>query len=128
MESIAAELASTFIESSLGFDSEETKLLSLQKIRQSLEESCRNYNDNNNDSTTAAAAAQSWIDLMEGTHEENILLRDTFIKSILETIIGNNNDYFSSDDEIVFDLMESAFDCLASLIRLRCDNNDSSGS
>jgi hypothetical protein len=131
MESIAAELASTFIESSLGFDSEETKLLSLQKIRQSLEESCRNYNDNNNDSTTAAAAAQSWIDLMEGTHEENILLRDTFIKSLLESChpndSNNNDSSIILDDEIVFDLMESAFDCLASLIRLRCDNNDSSG-
>ena len=126
MESIAAELASSFIESSLGFDSEQTKLQCLQQIRQSLEESssssyssCNNNNSRSNSTTTAAQ--QSWIDLMEGTHDENVMLRDTFIKSLLENCHPNescnDNNINDEEEEIVFDLIDMAFACLALSIK-----------
>jgi len=125
MESIAAELASSFIESSLGFDSEQSKLDSLQKISRSLAESTRNNDDN-----AASSTAQSWIDLMEGTQEETAMLRDTFIKSLLENCHPNetNDNTEEEDEEIIFDLIEASFACLASLITLRCNDNNNSSS
>ncbi|KAL7500870.1 hypothetical protein ACHAWT_010371 [Skeletonema menzelii] len=132
VESLAAELASCFIESSLGFDSEQSKLNSLQKIRHSLEQSTRRHNDNDNDTTaTTTSAAQSWMDLMEGTNEESAMLRDTFIKSLLENCHPNeegNENMEEEDDEIVFELIETSFACLASLITLRCNDDSSSSS
>eukprot|EP00984_Skeletonema_dohrnii_P020765 scaffold10195_cov70-Skeletonema_dohrnii-CCMP3373.AAC.5 len=127
MESIAAELASSFIESSLGFDSEQSKLDSLQKIRHSLSESTHN-NDNNDNA--ASSTAQLWIDLMEGTQEETSMLRDTFIKSLLENCHPNetNDNTEEEDEEIIFELIEASFACLASLVTLRCnDTNNGSG-
>ena len=125
MESIAAELASSFIESSLGFDSEQSKLDSLQKISRSLAESTRNNDDN-----AASSTAQSWIDLMEGTQEETAMLRDTFIKSLLENCHPNetNDNTEEEDEEIIFELIEASFACLASLITLRCNDNNNSSS
>ena len=128
MESTAAELASSFIESSLGFDSEQSKLDSLQKIRYSLEEATRHNTD---DTATPppsiiTTTVQSWMDLMEGTQEDSVMLRDTFIKSLLENCHpneGNDNIMEEEDEEIVFELIETSFACLASLITLRCDNN-----
>ncbi|KAL7437374.1 hypothetical protein ACHAXM_009091, partial [Skeletonema potamos] len=117
---------------------EQTKLQCLQQIRQSLEESssssyssCNNNNSRSNSTTTAAQ--QSWIDLMEGTHDENVMLRDTFIKSLLEnchpneSCNDNNNNINDEEEEIVFDLIDTAFACLASLICLRCGGGSKGG-
>lgn len=131
MESIAAELASSFVQSSLGFDSEKSKLDSLLKVRQSLEQSCSD--ETSSSTAAAAAAAQSWIDLMDGNNsssyegEENVeMLRDTFIKSLLEHFHPNNNTEDSeadSGDEIAMNLIDSSFACVACLINLRCSNS-----
>ena len=66
---------------------------------------------------------------MEGTQEETAMLRDTFIKSLLENCHPNetNDNTEEEDEEIIFELIEASFACLASLITLRCnDNNNSS--
>lgn len=148
MESIAIELASSVVQSSLGFDSEESKLESLQKILHSLED-CSAANtsnesgDDDSDETTAevAVARQSWIDLLNGKQqndgeEDIIMLRDTFVKSLLENCHptnssdnseeGDDNDGGQQDDdvEITMKLIETSFACLAHLITLRCSDND----
>ena len=127
MDSISAELASSFIESSLGFDSEQSKLDSLQKIRHSLELSLQR------DTKDAAATAQSWTELMEGgnqkNNEETVMLRDTLIKSLLENCHpnDNSNDDDEENEEIAFDLIDASFACLASLISLRCGDSTMKG-
>ena len=160
MESIAIELASSVVQSSLGFDSEESKLESLQKILHSLED-CSAANtttddisdDNDETAEEAAVVKQSWIDLLNGKQQQQndgeediIMLRDTFVKSLLENCHPNNNsssnnsseegddtDGGQQDDdvdvEITMNLIETTFACLAHLITLRCsaedDDNDS---
>ncbi len=153
MESIAIELASSVVQSSLGFDSEESKLESLQKILHSLEDcsaatTANDSGDDDNDETStsaaeAAVAKQSWIDLLNGKQqndgeEDIIMLRDTFVKSLLENCHPNNNSNNSSEEgddnndggqqdddvEITMKLIETSFACLANLITLRCTNEE----
>ena len=65
--------------------------------------------------------------MMSNAHEENVMLRDTFIKSLLENCHPNNDNTTEEDDDdaeiIVFELIETAFACLAYLICLRCDGD-----